>query len=115
MRTLLAFIALALIANAQNNGKAPRKIPVKEKPGCSKGAICFAGEVSEGREFRWTLDGKLEFVLSPSIIFVPTGWTITIAPKRPEDNCDEFASVVNPPYRGHKQLDIDTSYGVMAE
>src|SRR5215831_4954433 len=111
MRTWLAVLGLALIANAQDSGKAPRKSLGREKPVCSRGAICFAGEVSEGQEFRHTLDATHELVLSPG----SAGWTITIVPKQPEGNCVEFASVVTPPYRSHRDLDINTSYGWTAE
>lgn len=89
-----------LAAKAQSNGPA--------KPRCSPGATCFTGKVSAGEEFRKTLNAELEFVLKP-------GWTIAVAPTRPERNCDEFASVVNPPYRAHRDLYIDTSYGWTAE
>lgn len=86
----------------------PRKVSGTEKPTCSPGAICFSGKVSDGEEFRKTLNAELEFVLKP-------GWNITIAPKRPEGRCDEFASVVNAPYRAHRDLYIDTSYAWTAE
>jgi hypothetical protein len=79
-----------------------------DKPECRSGAICFSGEVSEGQEFRKTLNAELEFVLAG-------GFGIAIAPKRPEGDCQEFASVVNSPYRAHRALDIDTSYGWTAE
>lgn len=77
-------------------------------PTCSPGAICFSGLVSKGEEFRYALNSKLDFLLRP-------GWTIAIAPTHPEAGCQEFASVVNPPYHAHRALDIDTSYGWKAE
>ena len=83
-------------------------MPGIDKPVCSPGAICFSGEVSEGEEFRKALNNKLEFVLQ-------RGWTIAVVPKTPEDNCQEFASVVNAPYRAHRDLYIDMSYGWTAE
>jgi hypothetical protein len=98
----------ALIANAQSVKRAPRKVPGMGKPACSSGAICFSGEVSEGEEFRKTLNTELEFVLA-------RGWSIAIVPKRPEGDCPELASVVNAPYRAHRDLYIDTSYGWTAE
>ena len=54
------------------------------------------------------LTDNLAFVLEP-------GWTIAIVPKRPEGDCREFASVANAPYRAHRDLYIDTSYGWTAE
>jgi hypothetical protein len=78
------------------------------KPVCAPGAICFSGRVADGEEFRKNLTPELGFVLEP-------GWTITIVPKRPADDCKELASVVNGPYRAHRSLYIDMSYGVPAE
>jgi hypothetical protein len=98
----------ALGATAQNVNQAPRKVPGTEKPACSPGAICFSGEVSKGKEFRRTINADFDFVLGD-------GWTIAIVPTRPEGNCKEFASVVNPPYRAHNDLYINTSYGWTAE
>ena len=106
---ILAFpLFCALMANAQNVNRTPRKVPGAEKPTCSPEAICFSGKVSAGQEFRQTLNAELEFALKP-------GWNIAIVPKRPEGSCDEFASVVNAPYRAHRDLDVDTSYGWTAE
>jgi hypothetical protein len=106
--TLALLLLFPLIADAQNTVRASRKVPGVDKPVCSPGAICFSGEVSEGQEFHKTLNTNLEFVLAG-------GWGISIVPKRPESDCDEFASVVNAPYRAHRALDIDTSYGWTAE
>ena len=105
---LALLLFCALIANGQSVGRSPRKVPGTEKPACSPTAICFAGTVSEGQEFRKTLNTGLEFVLAPA-------WNITIVPRRPEGDCRELASVVNPPYRAHRDLYIDTSYGWTAE
>jgi len=106
---LLAVALLtALIANAQKVTKMPRKVPGTEKPACSPGAICFSGEVSQGREFRKLLNTELEFVLQPE-------WAIAVLPKQPDGDCREFAAVVNGPYRAHRDLLIDTSYGWTAE
>ena len=93
-------VALGCVAGAFAQGA--------DKPVCRTGAICFSGVVSAGKEFHKDLNSELEFVLAG-------GWTIAIAPKRPEKDCDEFASVVNAPYRAHQQLYIDTSYGWTAE
>lgn len=83
-------------------------MPGKDKPTCSPGAICFSGEVSEDREFRRALNSELTFVLERH-------WRITIVPKQPEGDCQEFTSAVNAPYRAHRDLLIDTSYGWTAE
>lgn len=106
---ILAFpLFCALIANAQSVKRTPRKVPGTDRPACSSGAICFSGKVSQGAEFRKPLNSELEFVLEP-------GWSITIVPHRPSGDCRELASVVNPPYRAHRELYIDMSYGWTAE
>jgi hypothetical protein len=118
---ILAFALFSvLIAEAQSvnttprKATMPRKVPGTERPACSPGAICFSGEVSAGEEFRKILNADLEFVLA-------RGWQIAIVPRRPEGDgpppghCDEFASVVNGPYRAHRDLLIDVSYGWTAE
>jgi hypothetical protein len=97
----------ALVANAQGKAQSQKKISRKVNPECAQSAIFFA-EVLAGQEFRKALNAELEFVLKP-------GWTIAIVPTKPEGDCDEFADVVNPPYREHKDLYINTSYGHTAE
>jgi hypothetical protein len=67
------------------------------------GATCFSGQVAAGEEFRKSINPALAFVLAP-------GWTITVVPERPEGDCQEFASVVNAPYRAHRALYFDSSY-----
>jgi hypothetical protein len=98
----------ALIASAQNVGTTRRKSPGVDKPRCSAGAICFSGQVAAGEEFRKSVNTEMEFVLAP-------GWTIAVVPERPEGDCQEFASVVNAPYRAHRALYINTTYGWTAE
>jgi len=105
---LAIFLFCVQIADGQSVGRATRKVPGTNKPACPVGAICFTGEVSEGQEFRKSLNSDLEFVLEP-------GWSIAVVPKRPEGDCQEFASVVNAPYRAHRDLDIDASYEWTAE
>jgi len=107
-RLILCACLCTLLDNAQSTYKAPRKPAAADKPTCSAGAICFAGRVVGGQEYRRTLNKDLEFVLRP-------GWNIAVVPGRPERNCSEFASVVNPPYRAHRDLYIDMSYGWTAE
>ncbi len=106
---LLAFVLFcAGAAVAQSTGRTARKNPATNRPVCSAGAICFSGRVSEGAEFRKALTKDLEFVLQP-------GWTIAIEPTHKQGDCNEFASVVNSPYRAHRALYIDMSYGFTAE
>src|SRR5260370_9090876 len=54
------FLFCALIADAQDVGIAPRRMPGTSKPTCSPGAICFSGTVSEVEEFRHPLNTELE-------------------------------------------------------
>ena len=106
------WIVLLLLAGVTAEGQVTvttrRKLPNEVKPTCSAGAICFSGEVSDREEFRKTLTPDLVFVLKP-------GWTIAIAPKKTEGDCDELAGVVNAPYRSHRDLYIDMGYGWTAE
>ena len=78
------------------------------KPTCAVGAICFSGEVSAGNEFHKDLNDNFEFTLEGN-------WVIAVAPRHKEGNCDQFTSVVNPPYRAHNELEIDEQYGWTAE
>jgi hypothetical protein len=108
----LAVLPLALfavlIASGQSEKRMRKKVPGIQKPECSQGAICFSGEVSQTKEFRKTLNTEMGFVLQP-------GRGIAIVPRQPEGDCQEFAWVVNGPYREHRDLAIDTSYGWTAE
>ncbi len=106
---VLALLLFPILnAGAQSVGTTARRAPGSGRPACQPGAICFAGKATGGEEFRRALNADLEFVLEP-------GWTIAIVPKRPEGDCRELAPVVNAPYRAHRALDIDTSYGWTAE
>jgi hypothetical protein len=97
-----------LIASAQSVGTSRRKSPAINSPACSTGTICFSGQVAAGEEFRKSINSELEFVLVQ-------GWTIAVVPVRPEGDCQEFASVVNAPYRAHRALYINATYGWTAE
>jgi hypothetical protein len=104
----MVLLLSGIAADAQVTGTTRRKLPNEVKPACSAAAICFSGEVLEGEEFRKALTPDLDFVLKP-------GWTIAITPKKTEGHCNELASVVNAPYRTHRDLDIDMGYGWTAE
>jgi hypothetical protein len=71
----------------------------------------FSGEVSRGQEFRKEIGSGLEFVLRP----MDTGWTIGIVPKTRCVDGEDWASVVNAPYRNYNALHLDASYGVSAK
>ena len=105
---LICALFAAWNATAQSEKRMPIKVPGAERPTCTRGAICFSGEVSRGGEFSKTLNTALVFKLESS-------WQIAIIPTRPEGYCIEFASVVNGPYRAHRDLLIDASYEWTAE
>jgi hypothetical protein len=101
------FVLCTVGLNGQSTVTAPRK-SADRNPTCSSGAICFAGEVHNGKQFRHTINSSLVFVVQP-------GWTVAIVPRQPRSDCDEFASVVNAGYRAHRPLDIEESYGWSAQ
>jgi hypothetical protein len=102
---LATFCAIAV--HAQGVSTAARKLPDR-KPACAAGAICFSGEVLSGKAYRHTINASLDFVFEP-------GWTLAVVPRKAEGDCKEFASVVNAPYRAHRDLYLDTSYGWTAQ
>ena len=104
MRLAVFVVWLFGVAAANGQGVAPT---------CAQGAICFSGKVSEGEEFRRPIHDRMEFVLRPA--FDKKGWIIEISALGEAGGCKEFASVANPPYRAHRDLYIDTSYGWTAE
>jgi hypothetical protein len=71
----------------------------------------FSGEVSRGQEFRKEISAGLELVLTPT----ESGWTIGIGPKVKCTEHDDWAAVVNAPYRNYNALRLDSSYGVTAQ
>ena len=103
------FFVITVIAIAQTGGRVPRSVPGAAKPECARGAICFSGEVEDGKEFRKKINDDLDFVLTG-------GGGIAIVPRHPDDkNCDEFAGVVTGPQRAHNPLEIDAAYDWTAE
>jgi hypothetical protein len=110
----LGVLAAALLACLGTSPVAEAQSAHGPKPECRRGAICFSGEVIPGREFSRDLGSDLVFELATTLA-PNSGWIINIAPKRTQKDCDDFASVVNSPYRAHNQLEIDRSYGWTAE
>lgn len=112
MRRQAVFVSCFLItfvAVAQTGGRVPRKAPGAAKPECGRGAICFSGEVQEGKEFRQRINEALDFVLTG-------GGGIAIVPRHPDNKpCEEFAGVVTGPFRAHNTLELDASYDWTAE
>jgi hypothetical protein len=108
----VALVILASVAVQAQDSTAPRKTSARKMPQrspvCAVGAICFSGEVFSGKEFRHSISRSIDFILEPE-------WTIAIVPNEAEGDCKEFASVVNAPYRAHRQLEIDATYGWTAQ
>jgi hypothetical protein len=105
-------ILLCALAAAQSTAgtttRARKKSPGVEKPSCATGATCFAGEVSDERGYLHAINNDLDFVLEP-------GWTIGVRASHPAGDCGDFANVLNPPYRQHRALYINVTYGWTAE
>lgn len=109
LRLLALFLLSAFFAGAQSEKKVVRKVPGSSKPECARGAIRFSGEVTEGQEFRRSINADLDFVLTG-------GGGIAIVPRHPVGkDCVEFARVVTGPQRAHNPLEIDAAYDWTAE
>ena len=81
-------------------------------PVCAQGHVpSVSGEVARGQEFRKDIGSGLTFVLRPT----DTGWIMGIVPKTRCAEGEDWASVVNAPYRNYNALYLDTSYGVSAK
>lgn len=76
-----------------------------------EGLTRFEGEVSHGQQYRREIGSGLLFVLNPT----DSGWMIRIVPKVPCAGNDDWASVVNAPYRNYNSLFVDASYGITAK
>jgi hypothetical protein len=107
---LLALLLIfgVLVAAFQGVPTPPEKLPPNHQPTCSPDALCFSGEVSEGREFRKPLTLDLEFLLQP-------GWKIAVAPGRAEDDCHDLVSILNALKTDHVDANIDTAHNWKAE
>ena len=113
MRTMifLSLMFVGLLAGAQVQQRtALRKSPAvsKSRPECSKGSICFSGEVQDGQEFRRSLNAELDFVLR-----LPGG--IDVVPTQSKRTCELSAWVANPPLRAHHDTEIDAGYDWTSE
>jgi hypothetical protein len=73
--------------------------------------VRFQSEVSSGHEFRAPIGHGLVLALKGGA----GGWTIVVSPQKTTDPaCEDFAWVVNPPFRSYNALDLDASYGITA-
>ncbi len=70
----------------------------------------FSGDVSRGQVYKREIGSGLLFVLSPT----DTGWMIRIVPQTSCADSDDWARVVNSPYRNYNSLFVDASYGITA-
>jgi len=119
MRQLTTFTLLlllsALIADTQDTVQSQRKVKkmLKKasqiaKPECTRGAICFSGEVREGQPFSRRLNDSLDFVLRlPGGIDIVTNSAVT--------GCAPEIWVANPPFMAHHSTEIDAAYDWTAE
>ena len=71
----------------------------------------FPGEVSNGEAYQREIGAGVVLRLRPT----NTGWTIGIVPKVQCEEYEDWASVVNPPYRGYNDLILDAAYNVKAK
>lgn len=71
----------------------------------------ISGEVFNGQAYQKEIGSDLLFLLKPAI----TGWMISIVPKTQCMKNEDWASVVNAPYRNYNSLYLDTAYGITAE
>jgi len=99
---------LGILATSAQIVTKRRRVPETAKPECAKGAICFAGEVREGGEFRRPLTPDLDFVLD-----LPGGFDVVS--RHVDPNCKLSAWVANPPLRAHHETEIDAAYDWTAE
>src|SRR5471030_234913 len=97
-----------VVGTAQDQKKMPRKVPGTSKPECAQGSICFSGEVREGQTFRKELNAELEFVIG-----LPGGFQVRIT--HADRDCDRMSWVADPPFRVHKETEIDALYDWTAE
>ena len=81
-------------------------------PACAQNYVTrFTAEVSRGQEFRRDIGAGLEFVLKPT----ESGWMISIVPKAQCVEHEDWAAVVNAPYRNYNALHLDASYGTTVQ
>jgi hypothetical protein len=97
-----------VVGTAQDQKRMPRKVPGTSKPECAQGSICFSGEVREGQTFRKELNADLEFVIG-----LPGGFQVRIT--HADADCDRQSWVADPPFRAHKEKEIDALYDWTAE
>ena len=98
-------IGIILISSAwsQTEHRATKKKPGSDAPECTKGAVCFSGEVLYGQEFRRPITRSMDFVING-------GTRFAVVPSQTEGECDDFSNAVNPPHRAHKLLDLSADY-----
>jgi hypothetical protein len=98
----------ALVVSAKQDTQVAQKKNQAATPECAAGAICFSGEVQEGKEFRKDFSPDLTFVLS-----LPG--EIKVFSKEVGSQCPNSVWVANPPFRAHHETEIDSSYDWTAE
>ena len=97
-----------VVGTAQDQKRMPKKVPGTSKPECAQGAICFSGQVREGQTFRKELNADLEFAIG-----LPGGFGVRIM--HADADCDRQSWVTDPPFRAHRDTEIDAQYDWTAE
>jgi hypothetical protein len=95
----------SMSALAQDRVQSQKKTPRKDavRPECAQGAICFDGEVEEGKVYRKALTAELDFLLH-----VPGG--IDVVSRHPDGVCNLSQWIANPPLMAHHSTEIDAGY-----
>jgi hypothetical protein len=74
--------------------------------------IRFQSEVSSGHDFRQSIGHGLVLILAAG----DNGWAIEVSPQTVTDQqCGDFAWVVNAPFRNYNALYLNASYGMTAK
>jgi hypothetical protein len=106
---VMATLPLGVVVGmAEEQMRMPRRVPGTSKPECAPAAICFSGQLREGQIFRKELNNDLEFVIG-----LPGGFQVRIT--NADRECDRMSWVVDPPFRLHRQTEIDALYDWTAE
>src|SRR5678815_2556686 len=105
----LAILSLMLLGvigtGTQYEKKMPKKVPgaSRPKPECAQGSVCLSGEVAAGQTFRKDLNADLAFVIT-----LPGNFEVVL--KNADQSCKNHFSMANPPFRAHRQNEIDAEY-----
>jgi hypothetical protein len=118
---LLSFLCLGLVGCQSNSTSCqptinpfPTLEPIEtwknySRPNIDINQVCtFTGQVNRGQTYKYQINQHLVFCLIPSHFFSgeETGWEIIISDTMENDCGDNFAPIVNPPFRGNLLFDV---------